>query len=57
MGKGIKIPGASFSLNRALGITKTKQKVAKKTGIPTTRSGLERKIGRTVTKGIFNLFK
>ena len=43
-----KIPGVSFSLKRALGITAMKQRFARKTGIPTTRAGLERKIGRTV---------
>lgn len=42
----MKIPGLSFSWKRALGITGFKQKVARKTGIPTTKAGLERKIGR-----------
>lgn len=41
----MKIPGLSFSLKRALGITAAKQKIAPKTGIPTTRGGLERKVG------------
>ena len=45
---GIKIPGVSFSWKRALGITAAKQKIARKTGIPTTKSGLERKVGRAV---------
>lgn len=45
---GIKIPGVSFSWKRALGITQAKQKFARKTGIPTTKSGLERKVGRAV---------
>ena len=40
-----KIPGLSFSLKRALGITKLKRDFTKKTGIPTTKSGIERKIG------------
>ena len=40
--------GLSFSLKRAVGISGIKQKVATKTGIPTTRGGLERKIGRTI---------
>lgn len=44
----MKIPGLSFSLKRALGITQTKQKIARKIGIPTTKSGLERKIGNIV---------
>lgn len=41
----MKIPGLSFSWKRALGITAVKQKVARATGIPTTRGGLERKLG------------
>lgn len=54
---GIKIPGVSFSLNRALGISSTKQKISKSIGIPTTKSGRQKKIGRIVSKGISNLFK
>lgn len=46
------IPGVSFSWRRAVGITKAKQKIARKTGIPTTRQGLERKIGRTIVNTI-----
>ncbi len=53
MGK-IKIPGVSFSLNRALGITQAKQKFARETGIPTSKAGLERKIGKMVLDVIFN---
>ena len=45
---GIKVPGVSFSWKRALGITQAKQKFARKTGIPTTKSGLERKVGKAV---------
>lgn len=44
----MKIPGLSFSLKRAVGISAMKQKVARATGIPTTRAGLERKIGAAV---------
>ena len=43
-----KIPGLSFSLKRALGITKLKRDFTKKSGIPTTKSGIERKIGGTI---------
>lgn len=50
--EAMKIPGVSFSLKRALGITGAKQKIAKKTGIPTTKGGLERKIGSAIIKGI-----
>lgn len=45
---GLKIPGVSFSWKRALGITAAKQKFARKTGIPTTKAGLERKVGKAV---------
>ena len=44
--QGIKIPGVSFSWKRALGITQVKQKIARETGIPTSRQGMERKIGK-----------
>lgn len=40
------IPGLSFSVNKALGITKAKRKIAKATGIPTTKSGRQAKAGR-----------
>ena len=40
------IPGLSFSTKRALGITSAKRKIAKATGIPTTRSGRRNKLGR-----------
>lgn len=43
-----KIPGLSFSLKRALGITKLKRKITQKTGIPMTASGIERKIGSSI---------
>lgn len=48
----MKIPGLSFSLKRAVGITAAKQKIARKTGIPLTKGGLERKIGRALLNGI-----
>ena len=51
--KKFKIPGVSFSLNRAIGITKAKQKIARTTGIPTTKQGRQQKIGRIITKGLF----
>lgn len=44
----VRIRGLSFSLKRALGISGIKTKVARKTRIPTTKGGLERKIGRTL---------
>ena len=45
------IPGLSFSMKRALGITNAKRRIAKATGIPTTRSGRQRKIGGMLTGG------
>ena len=44
----IKIPGVSFSWKRALGITKLKQQISRKTGIPTSKNGVERKIGKSI---------
>lgn len=44
----MKIPGVSFSLKRALGITKLKRQFTKETGIPTTKSGVEQKVGRAI---------
>ena len=38
--------GFSFSWKRALGISGAKQRISKKTGIPLTRSGRRRKVGR-----------
>lgn len=40
------IPGLSFSWKRALGVTSAKRKIARFTGIPTTRSGRRAKAGR-----------
>ena len=37
---------AGFSLKRAVGITKAKSKISRKTKIPLTRSGRQRKIGK-----------
>ena len=49
----MKNPGLSFSLKRALGVTQAKQQFARKTGIPTSKAGLERKIGKAIIKGLF----
>ena len=42
--------GFSFSWKRFLGITALKQSFAMRTGIPTTKGGLERKIGSFILK-------
>ena len=47
------IPWLSFSWKRALGITQAKQKIARQTGIPTTKSGIERKMGQRKSTGVF----
>lgn len=44
--------GFSFSWRRFLGISGFKTSIARKTGFPTTRGGMERKIGRF----LLNLF-
>ena len=44
----MKIPGISFSWKRALGITKLKQQISRKTGIPMSKGGVERKIGKSI---------
>ena len=49
------IPGTSFSPSRAIGVDVLKRRIAKKVGIPTTRQGIERKIGRTIIKSVKNL--
>ena len=41
-----KIPGLAFSWKRAFGITKAKRKIAKATGIPTTKAGRRNKVGK-----------
>lgn len=50
--KTMKIPGLSFSLKRAVGVTAIKQKVSKATGIPLTKQGLERKVGGAILKSL-----
>lgn len=47
------IPGLSFSWKRALGISQAKQRIARGTGIPMTKAGLERKIGNFILKSLF----
>ena len=49
----MKIPGLTFSLKRAIGLTQVKQKISRVTGIPTSKAGIERKIGSTLLKAIF----
>jgi len=51
--KSTGIPGLTFSWKRALGISQAKQKIARETGIPMSKSGVERKIGSTIIKLLF----
>ena len=53
----MKIPGLSFSLKRAVGISGLKTSIARKVGIPTTKQGLERKIGGAILKAVFGTKK
>ncbi|MBQ7420859.1 MAG: hypothetical protein IJV27_01740 [Prevotella sp.] len=43
-------PIPSFSWKRALGITQAKQRIARTTGIPLSKTGVERKIGKAIIK-------
>jgi len=45
--------GFSFSWKRLLGISGMRNSIANKTGVPTTRGGAERKIGRLLLNLIF----
>ncbi len=40
-----------FSWKRAVGISRAKSRVSRRTGIPLTSSGRQRKVGRMVTGG------
>jgi hypothetical protein len=40
-----------FSWKRATGVTRAKSKVSRTTGIPLTKSGRQRKVGKAVTGG------
>jgi len=51
MARKFRIPGVSYSWKRAVGITRAKQKLARATGIPTTKQGRQRKFGRLTSGG------
>ena len=44
--RGTGIPGLSFSWRRALGISQAQARLSRQIGIPLSRSGRQRKIGR-----------
>lgn len=50
---GTGIPGLTFSWKRALGITQAKQNLARQTGVPTSKAGVERKIGKLILDALF----
>ena len=49
----MKIPGFTFSWKRAIGLTQARQQLARKTGIPTSKAGVERKIGNMIISALF----
>lgn len=42
------IPGLSFSWKRALGISAAKARISRQIGLPLTRSGRQRKMGKAM---------
>ena len=50
-------PWSLILLEACNGITQAKQKIARTTGIPMTKQGLERKIGNAILKGAKKLIK
>ena len=46
-----------FSWKTLLGITGLNRKIARKTGVPMTKSGIERKVGAAVINGIKSILK
>lgn len=50
MSKKLNKFGFSWSWKRALGLSNLRGSVARKLGVPTTRSGLERKLGHFIVE-------
>ncbi|MBN1907552.1 MAG: hypothetical protein JW927_20900 [Deltaproteobacteria bacterium] len=48
MAKRKGIPGFSFSWKRAIGLSAAKGKLSRQIGIPLTRSGRQRKVGKAI---------
>jgi hypothetical protein len=46
-------PGLSFSWRRALGVSAVLWRIARRFGVPTTRGGRERKVGRLLLRFVF----
>lgn len=50
------LPGLSWSWRRALGLSALKGRASRRIGIPFTRSGRERKLGRRLLDFLFRKF-
>lgn len=48
MGRRKGIPGLSFSWKRAIGLSSAKAKLSRDLGVPLTRAGRQRKVGRAM---------
>lgn len=48
MGRKKGIPGVSFSWKRATGVSSAKTKLSRQLGIPLTKSGRQRKMGKAM---------
>lgn len=46
------LPGLSFSWRRAIGLSAAKSRLARRVGIPLSRGGLERKVGRWLLRSL-----
>lgn len=47
------LPGLSFSWKRVVGLSALKSKFSRHVGVPLTRSGRERKVGRVLLSALF----
>ena len=54
LGPGLNL---TFSWRRAIGLSALRTAFARNTGIPTTRGGVERKVGRLLIKGVASLVR
>ena len=45
-----RFPGLSFSWKRALGISQAKARLSRRIGVPLSRGGVERKLGRILLR-------
>jgi hypothetical protein len=48
MGRKKGIPGVSFSWKRATGLSSAKAKLSRKLGVPLSRAGRQRKVGKAM---------